>query len=168
VALSAAIAQRHPALAQSRSAEEAALKVAFLYNFATFSESRAEGDAEPYRLCVFGTDSLDQALDTLTGKSIHGRPLSAIHVTQAKALRQCQVVYIEDIEGQDLTNLVKSLAGDAVLTVGLGDNFTESGGIIALIRKDNRFGFTINSAAATRAGIKLSSKLLSLAVMVRE
>jgi hypothetical protein len=51
-----------------------------------------------------------------------------------------------------------------VLTVGEADNFTASGGIISFVREGNKIRFQINEQAAHDARLKISSKLLSLAV----
>jgi hypothetical protein len=50
-----------------------------------------------------------------------------------------------------------------VLTVGETEGFTESGGMINFVRQVNRIRFQINEVAAKSAGLKISSKLLSLA-----
>jgi len=51
-----------------------------------------------------------------------------------------------------------------VLTVGETERFTESGGIINFTREGNKIRFAISDDTAKRAGLKISSKLLSLAV----
>jgi hypothetical protein len=50
-----------------------------------------------------------------------------------------------------------------VLTVAEMDRFTETGGMINFIRQGNKIRFQINKVAAKSAGLKISSKLLSLA-----
>jgi hypothetical protein len=54
-------------------------------------------------------------------------------------------------------------AGPGVLTVGEGEGFIRDGGMIAFVIEDNRVRFAINQAVAENAGLKLSSKLLSVA-----
>jgi hypothetical protein len=53
-----------------------------------------------------------------------------------------------------------------VLTVGETDAFLERGGVIAFAMEGGKLRFSINAAAADRAGLKLSSQLLKLAVRV--
>jgi hypothetical protein len=59
------------------------------------------------------------------------------------------------------------LNGAGVLTVGDTEGFTEAGGMINLTIVDQRVHFEINPDAARRAGMKISSKLLSLAKIVK-
>jgi hypothetical protein len=49
------------------------------------------------------------------------------------------------------------------LTVGDTDRFVETGGMINFVKEGKKIRFEINEAAAKRAGLRVSSKLLSLA-----
>ena len=48
------------------------------------------------------------------------------------------------------------------------EKFAESGGVAQLILENNRMRFAINLAAAQRARLQISSKLLSLATIVKD
>jgi hypothetical protein len=56
--------------------------------------------------------------------------------------------------------------GIGVLTVGEGTSFTRAGGMIAFVIENRRVRFEINRTAAENAGLKLSSKLLTVAKLV--
>jgi YfiR/HmsC-like len=64
--------------------------------------------------------------------------------------------------------ILGEVRGAPVLTVGDGDTFPRRGGIVGLIIEDGRMRFAINPDAAQRSGVRLSSKLLSLARLVRD
>jgi hypothetical protein len=55
-----------------------------------------------------------------------------------------------------------------VLTVGDGRGFAQAGGIIELYVEAARIRFAINVDAAERSGVRLSSRLLGLAKVVRD
>jgi hypothetical protein len=59
------------------------------------------------------------------------------------------------------------VARQPTLTVGDSPRFVEQGGIIQLIRADNRLQFNISLEASERAGLRLSSRLLELAANLR-
>jgi hypothetical protein len=60
------------------------------------------------------------------------------------------------------------LKGVAVLTVGTSDQFARSGGMVGLFVEDGRMRFAINPDAAQRSGVRLSSRLLALAKLVKD
>lgn len=63
---------------------------------------------------------------------------------------------------------MQALKGASVLTVSDGDRFADLGGIAQLFIENNRMRFAVNAAAAERARIHLSSKLLTLAKLVKD
>ena len=86
----------------------------------------------------------------------------------ADNLRTCHVLFVSSSEQDNLSEIVESLTGAAVLTTGDMDRFAKRGGIINLTKKANKIRFEINPKAAKRAGVILSSYLLSLATIVIE
>ena len=64
--------------------------------------------------------------------------------------------------------MTDALKDAPVFSVSDRDNFAESGGVAQLILENNRMRFVINLAAAQRARLQLSSKLLSLATIVKD
>ena len=60
------------------------------------------------------------------------------------------------------------LRGSSTLTIGETEGFATLGGIINLTVEENKVRFEINLLAANRAGLKISSKLISLARIVKE
>jgi hypothetical protein len=51
-----------------------------------------------------------------------------------------------------------------VLTVGEGEEFLASGGIIGFVMVEETVRFAINQDAAHRAGLRVSSRVLALAL----
>ncbi len=65
-----------------------------------------------------------------------------------------------------VSEIVASLSGQSVLTVGAMDRFTEQNGIINLVKRKNGIKFEINQIAAHQAGLKIGSKLMILAAHI--
>ena len=60
--------------------------------------------------------------------------------------------------------VAKSLTGAGILTVGRLDKTSQSTVIINLMKYKNKFKFSINTDKADQANLKISSRLLKLAV----
>jgi hypothetical protein len=148
-----------------------AVKAAFLYNFATFAEWPTDSLSPGQRLslCVVGDSAVADALtETIRGRTVRGHEL-VVEVLKADGkVLGCHLLYTSGFDMNRTMQLMKTVKGSAVLTVSDGDNFAESGGIAQLILENERMRFAINAAAADRARIRLSSKLLNLAKMVTE
>jgi hypothetical protein len=166
--LLAALLLSVPALAVADEAKisEYRVKSAFLYNFSrfvTWPEATLQGRTE-FSLCVIGTDPFGAQLDKLTGKSVHNHTLVVKRLNSHTMVDDCQLVYIgEDTRLTDILLIVRELP---VLTVSDAEDFIEQGGIIQFKLVQSKVRFRINMDAASSAGLRVSSKLLSLAISV--
>lgn len=145
------------------------IKTAFLYNFSSFVSwpEMAYQDKAEFQLCVVGNNPFGGALDTLSGKTVHGLPLKVRQLDSAANIHSCQLAYISKSETGNIAGTLKELAGKPVLTVSDIDDFALHGGIIRLKLVDNKVRFDINVDTATHAGLKISSRLLSLATIIQ-
>ena len=160
-----------PAYGADPAPSEFALKAAFIYNFAKFTEwppVPGEGAREPIVLCAFAGEPYDAALASIDGKSVQGRTLRVRRGLRPIEIKSCHVAFIAASEERRIPELLRAAAKAPVLTVGDSDGFAEGGGMIGLINADNRVQFEINNDAAQRANLKIGSQLLRLARLVKE
>lgn len=151
--------------AEEYAQEEYQVKAAFLYNFARFT-SWPEHSSSTFKLCILGDDPFSETLDTLTGKEVHNEILAITRIDQPSALDGCELVYISATYSEELDEVIALLREQAILTVSDIDAFIDHGGIIGFRIIDNKIRFEINTSAAARAGLSISSRLLSLASRV--
>jgi hypothetical protein len=161
--LSLAHGERQPA-------PEYAVKAAFLYNFAKFVEWPDDGfanPASPLVLCVLGEDPFGDALRSLSGKTVNGRPLAIRHASTLGELERCHLLFVCSSEKSILPKILGETKDRSILTVGDMEGFARDGGIINMVKEENRVGIEINLEAARRSRLKISSKLLALAKIVK-
>ncbi|MGH6932358.1 MAG: YfiR family protein [Dongiaceae bacterium] len=152
---------------QAQEANEHLVKAAFIYNFAKFTTWPSESFPDPtapITLCIVGKHDFGTAFDSVAGKSVGGRAVSVKYLGSLKAQDQCHVIFIARSEHARLPKIVKANQKVQALTVSDMDGFIEEGGMIRLIHEpDDRISFEINPKSAEESGLKLSSRLLSLA-----
>jgi len=157
-----------PTAAGAEGAVPAALKAAFLYNFAKFTEWPADA-AAPISLCVLDDKEAEDALVRLvSGASINGRTVTVSRAISRDRLRSCHLLYIAANDAATVDAIIGELKGAPVLTVSPGERFTHHGGIVGLLVEGNKMRFAINPETAQRSGVRLSSRLLSLAIIVND
>jgi len=151
--------------------EEYQVKAAFLYSFARFVEWPADhpfATTDEIRIGIVGRDPFGDALDrTLQGKTILGRKPEIRRYETPEQIEACHVLFIGNDQVAAMPQILERLDGAPVLTVGEWDGFVEDGGIIGFVVEQNRVRFEIDPEAAKRSGLKLSSKLLGVARIVR-
>ena len=100
------------------------------------------------------------------GKNVLGRELQVKKLQSSDNLRACNVLFISGSEKKRLPAIFASLRGSSVLTVADMDDFVGSGGMVQFVMEDARVRVAIDVGATSRARLKVSSKLLSLAHVV--
>ncbi|MEP7307578.1 MAG: YfiR family protein [Acidobacteriota bacterium] len=157
------------AAAQTPSLTE--IKAAFLFNFANYAEWPADSLTPGQRLllCVVDDRAIADALThAIKARTVGGHEVQVEVVPADGKIRTCHLLYAGPLDLKRFTQVMEMVKGAAVFTVGDDDQFAASGGIAQFIVEHDRMRFAINPAAATRARIRLSSKLLNLAKIVKE
>ena len=160
----------HEAVRAAQPVEIAKLKAAFIYNFAKFTEwsPQALPPGERLTMCVIGDYPVADALEqTIRGRSAEGHPLTVQILDADGPAQQCRIVFVGAADGKRSKQILDRVSGPSVLTVGDAPTFAESGGVAQLILENDRMRFAINVTAAEAAGLHLSSKLLTLATIVK-
>jgi len=150
--------------------EEYEVKAAFLFNFAKFVEWPFEVFSDPNAplvITVFGDDPFNGSLEAVKNKLVNNRKLTIRRVKEIQDLGKSNVLFVSSSEKRELVRILEALQGQSVLTVGEDAAFTQCGGIINFVKEDNRIRFEVNVSAAERAGLKISSRLLALARIVK-
>jgi hypothetical protein len=147
------------------------VKLAVLYNFTKFVEwpvSSFRDPRAPLAICIVGHDPFSADLEgELRTRTVGEHPVDVRKLRSTDTLGVCHVVFIPVTEKAEAGKIVKGLQGSSTLTVGETKGFAAEGGIINLMVEENSVHFEINQLAAERAGLKISSKLLSLARIVK-
>jgi uncharacterized protein DUF4154 len=159
------------ALGQQDAAGEYELKAAMLYNLTRFVEwpPSTYADAQaPTVLCILGRDPFGNSLTSLApNQTASGRAVQIRNVPNDKGIRGCQVVYISSSERKSVVQILSTLKGASVLTVAEMTQFAARGGMIQFSLEERQVRFEINLDAASRADLKISSRLLVLARIVK-
>ena len=146
------------------------VKAAYLFNFLKFVEYPEDSFSDPLApivIGVVGDDLFGAALtQVVIGKTVQGRDIVIRNYRDTESLRGAHILFIGPWERKKLPQILSSLHGSTVLTVADMDGFLEAGGMIQFLPENDRVRFAINTDATSRARLKLSSKLMSLAKVV--
>jgi hypothetical protein len=152
-------------------AGEYEIKAAFLHHFAKFVDwpPTMLPPGAPLVIGLIGDDPFGRAIDDVIRRdaTANGHRIIVRRLHWNDSLAQCHIVFISSSEIDHLPQILDSLRGVSVLTVADLDRFAQRGGMIELRTIDGRVRFDINSDAATDVHLRISSKLMQLARVVR-
>lgn len=145
-------------------------RAASLHNLAKFVEwpDGPAGTGGPLVVAVFGADPVGPVLERLVwGGTVNGRPLVVRYAHRVEELLPCHVLFIGSSDRKRLGEILRAVGNASVLTVSDAEEFLQLGGAVRFTVEESTVRFRINLEAARRAGLQISSKLLSLAKAVR-
>ena len=162
------VAGAAPAAAAAPAANE--VKAAFLCNFAEFVNwPEGKGSAGTVVIGILGEDPFGPLIDEAAlVRSAPNRAIQVKRLASAEEAAEVQILFVSASESERLAEILESLRYEAVLTVGDLPDFAARGGVIGLKVEDKRVRLEVNVAAATRAGLVVSSRLLNLAQLVED
>jgi uncharacterized protein DUF4154 len=146
------------------------VKAAFLYHFVEFVEWPEASPLPPgtVTIGVLGRDPFGDVLDkAILEKVVAGRTLAIRRFASVEALEPCEILFIGSSEMAQLPEILARLGQAPVLTVGEADRFARRGGMIGFFFEGGRVRLEVNRGAAERAGLRVSSKLLAVARLVK-
>ena len=149
------------------------IKAAYLFNFGRYTQWPKDcwPDKEaPFVIGVLGPNPFGTSLNQIAAeKQLQGRKILVRYFKDLSEYRPCQMLYIDKrVSQEEQKKAIKKLATKPVLIVGENYPFLEGGGMIAFFIEENKIPFGVNLVAMNRADLKLSSKVLKLAAVVKK
>ena len=135
------------------------VKAAFLYNFVKYVEW-PDPQKDQVLICVAGQNPFGTVLEDLVeNERIRGKVLKTTVILEPTP--ECDVVFTP--KTSSMSAYLRAASGMPTLTVGETKGYLEQGGVINFIVEGISVRFEISRAAAARARLRISSRLLQLA-----
>ncbi len=144
---------------------ESTIKALFIYNFTKYVEWPVEKDHGHIIIGFYGhSPIIDELKKVCVNKKIKDREVEIRQANDVYEAENCDIFFIPRGESGDFTYLNEQLQGKAVLIVTEEKGFGQKGAAINIIEKDDKIRFELNEASIKRAGLKISSQLIALAI----
>ena len=115
---------------------------------------------------MLGNTPLDAELERLQGKRVQNLPIAMRRIMPGDSLDGCQLLYVDEHNRKTLDSLIRRLGSLPVLTITDATGFADRGIMIEMRKQGQRIVFDVNLAAARRARLDFSARLLKLASFV--
>lgn len=148
---------------------EQRVKAAFLFRFTEFVTWPNEAlprAASPFVIAVAGSESYAEALRRVAaGRDILGHAVQVRRVSDL-AVAPAQILFIPDGERRRLREWVRAAPRHALIVTESHDAL-DHGSVINFVLAEGRVRFEISLDSAEKRRLRLSSRLLALALQVR-
>ena len=153
-------------LATSAPRDEYELKAAFVLNFASlvhWPDSALEEATTPDVAVMADTDPYALIERALDGRSAGGHLVRSRRAVSLDELGGAHIVFVTRDSGVGAEDVVSATLGKNVLLIGESRDFARRGGAINFYTEYRKIRFEVNPEAVKKAGLQISSRLLSVA-----
>jgi hypothetical protein len=159
-----------PTLAQTSGK---AVKAGFVPKFARYVEFPADtrpDPTQPYYLCIIGHDPFGPLIDrAAAAELIDGHPIAVRRFVSAdaEAVSGCHLAFLAGTDDAAIAQMIGVLSNQPVLTI-TDERIGRIRGMIHLVVIAGRVRFCVDQAMAAQQRVAISSRLLALALEVRQ
>lgn len=143
------------------------VKAAFVRHFVDFAswpDRPQPSGADQLTIGVAdGADVVGAFKEVLHGEKAGGRHVAIKAIASIDDLSSCDILFVSKTAAPRGKEYLSQVATLPVLTVGETDPFLGQGGIIRFFLEGDKVRFEISPQNATKAGLRLSSRLLAVA-----
>ena len=153
---------------EERKLGEYEVKAVFIYNLAKFIEwpDKSLDNSSTLTVYILGDDPFGTDLDAIRDKLIKGKRVVIKQIDSPDDLKNANILFISSSEKERLRDILKSISGLPILTVGDTKSFAQRGVMVNFYLENSKIRFEINLEAANLAGLKISSNLLRMGTII--
>ena len=150
---------------------ERSVMAAYIYRFITYVEwpvSAFPHAETPIVIGVINADDIAAELEQIVqGRTAHNRRLQVRRIAPNESLAGVNVLFIGSDAAPKLLQAVRNQPERSVLTITGIERGIDQGSVINFIHVDGRVRFEVNVGTAEKSGLRLSSRLLTVATRVK-
>jgi hypothetical protein len=157
-----------PSFPQSR---EYTLKAGYIEKFTHFIDwpeiSKRSDTSTIFSIAVIGENAYGNAIENIFSKvKVKNKKVRITYISSVDDIDNCQLLIISESEKRALDKIVSYTSGKPILTIGETEGYGKKGVIINMFIDHNHIRYEINRTALEKTGLKISSLLLSSAIII--
>jgi hypothetical protein len=158
-------------VAAGQTIDEYQVKAGFVASLAHFVEWPPEAFKnahDPFTICVLGRNPFGHALaDLVEGRAVDDRSLAVRDIANAGEAADCHILFIASSEHLRFRSILAKLKDRSILSIGDTSDFIGEGGVANLRIENGKVRIEINAKAGKEKNLRISSKLMQLAKIVK-
>jgi len=157
----------HPLGNQATPTKEENLKAVFIYNFTKYVFWSDNDTSLTFNISIIGNSDIVVPLEEIANKrKVGDREINIYRLRDINSMVPSHILFISKSESNRLSVILNQINQKNTLTISDSDGFARMGVAINFFISNGKVRFELNSKAIERAGIKVSSQLQRLAVIV--
>ncbi|MBN2425916.1 MAG: YfiR family protein [Calditrichaceae bacterium] len=156
-----------PIAVYAQTGSEAEIKAVFIYNFTKYIQWEMPDSAATFKIGILNGAEVSAPLKEIAAKKmVNGRKIQIDHYSHIDQIDNCQILLISEAHKASLEQVLSAMENKNTLIIGESEGFAGKGAAIDFVLKNGQIKFQINRRAIKLSGLKVSSQLLKLALLI--
>lgn len=148
--------------------QEANLKAVFMYNFTRYIEWNVEQNENEFVIGIVGPSAIDKPISEIARtNTVNNRKIVVKHFSKPEDISYCHILFIPHGSSSQLQSILDR-TGKGVLVISEEPGLARQGAAFNFIPVHDKIKFEANLKAINAAGVKVSSQLLRLAIVINK
>lgn len=149
------------------SAQSEKLHTVFIYNFTKHIEWPQEYREGDFIIGVLGNSPIVSELEKLAStRNVSGQPIAIRKFKNAEDITKCHIIYIPESKSDQIGAVLSSVQNFSTLIITDKKGMARAGAAINFVVEGSKQKFELKRSNATKYGLKISSDLERLAIVV--
>ena len=146
----------------------AKIKVLFLHQISKYVMWPGEPSQNAFTIAIYGEyPEMLSELNKLAAEKKRGdQPYVIVHYKQLSEIKPCHLLYLTSGNDGEISKVLEKLKGKNTLLVTDKDGMIKKGACINFYYEDNKQRFEVSNENAKQQGLKISTKLSSIAKVI--
>jgi len=147
------------------------IKAVFIERFTRYiewpEESAVSDTSQPFVLGIIGKNPFGSVLEEIySTQRIRKKKVIIRYISKLDEIKGCNLLFLSESEKKELSKILSFSRKRPILTVSDTKDFAGKGVAINFVIIEGKIKFEINKSAIDNVGLKVSSQLLKLAILV--
>jgi hypothetical protein len=140
----------------------------FIYNFIKYIKWPEAYNSGNFVIGVLGGSEIVSSLEQMASakKEANGMKLEIRTYQNSTDIDKCHILFVSDNHCNKLDEISSSISDEPILIVTDKPGMAQKGAAINFVEKDGKIKFELNQQKTTSKGLKVSSSLTSLAILI--
>ena len=147
--------------------EEYNLKAAFIYNFTKYVEWDSSLLKNEFIIGVVGPSPINESLAKIAGtRIVNDKKITLRQYNTLDEISYCHILFVSKKTTLPLDVILRKASSYGTLIIGEKSGYAKQGAAMNFVIINNKLKFEANIRAINSAGLKASSQLLKLAIII--
>jgi hypothetical protein len=152
---------------QQTESKEYELKAAFIYKFTNYIEWDSQTASDDFIIGILGNSPIENKLTEIGNtEKVNNKKIIIRKFNKLADISPCHILFISQKTSFSLEDILAKATSKGTLTVSEKRGYAAHGTNINFIIIDNKLKFEANLKTLSAAGLRVSSQLLKLAIIV--